>query len=129
SISLLSGAFVTVSAAGSINSGTILNSSGLEPSGIAAGFLGGTSPTTNLSVNGTVIVDNAANITAAAGSGIHAFNYGNGDVTVNDESGTTISGAQFGIDAEIVGVGATGNVAVNLDSGATVSGTTAAIDT
>jgi hypothetical protein len=128
SISLLSAAVVTVSAAGTIESGSILTNSGLEPAGIEAGFLGGTSPTSNPNVNGTVIVNNAANITAAAGWGIHAFDYGNGNVTVNDEPGTTVSGALFGIDAEAVTAGATGNVAINLSSGATVTGATGAID-
>ena len=76
-------ALVTVSSAGSIHSGTINNNSGSAPSGITAGFLGGTSSVANLNVNGTVIVNNAANITADAGYGINAYNYGNGDVTVN----------------------------------------------
>ena len=46
-------------------------------------------------------VNNFANITASAGWGIDAFNYGNGDVTVNDNYGTgavastTVSGAQY----------------------------------
>ena len=42
-------------------------------------------------VNGTVIVNNYANITASVGYGIDAYNYGNGDVTVNSFAGTTIS--------------------------------------
>ena len=49
-------ALVTVAAAGSISSGTILTNSGGQPAGIAAGFLGGTSSTSNSNVNGTVIV-------------------------------------------------------------------------
>ena len=99
SIAANQGAMVTVSAAGSIHSGTINNNSGALPSGITAGFLGGTSTTPNLNVNGTVIVNNAANITADAGYGINAYNYGNGDITVNDACGTTVSGALYGIDS------------------------------
>ena len=44
----------------------------------------------NTGVNGSVVVNNHADIAAAAGYGIHAYNYGNGDVTVNDAAGTTI---------------------------------------
>ncbi len=111
-ITAAAGALVAVSAAGTINSGTILTNSGAQPSGISAGFLGGTSAASNLNVNGTIIVNNAANITATAGWGIDAFNYGNGDVTVND-FGTTISGAQYGI-AAYAESGGTGNVAINV---------------
>jgi Ca2+-binding RTX toxin-like protein len=118
------GALVTVYASGSISSGTIANNNGSAPSGIAAGFLGGVANgTQNLNVNGTVIVNNAANIIANAGIGINAYNYGNGDITVNDASGTTVSGVQYGIDAHAEAVGGTGNIAINVYSGATVNST------
>ena len=117
-------ALVTVSTAtGPIHSGTMNNNSGSTPSGITAGFLGGTSSVANLNVNGTVIVNNAANITADAGYGINAYNYGNGDITVNQASGTTVSGVVQGITAHSEAVGATGNVAVNLYNGVTVNAT------
>ena len=83
SIAANQGAMVTVSTAGSIHSRSINNNNGALPSGITAGFLGGTSATPNLNVNGTVIVNNAANVIADAGYGISAYNYGNGDITVN----------------------------------------------
>jgi hypothetical protein len=121
-ITVAADALVTVSAAGTINSGAILTNSGAQPSGIAAGFLGGTSAASNLNVNGNVIVNNSANIAAAAGFGINAFNYGNGNVTVNDASGTTVSGAQYGI-AAYAESGGTGSVAINVGSGASVIGT------
>ena len=114
-------AFITVTALGTIDSGTILTNDGAEPAGISAGFLGGASPTANLFVNGTVTVNNAANIAAAAGDGIHAFNEGNGDVRVND-SGATVTGANNGIFASIEG-GGSGNVSVNIGAGANVTGT------
>lgn len=124
SIALAAASVITISAAGSINSGAILNSSGSQPAGIQAGYLGGTGGTgvPNTGVNGTVIVNNAANITAAAGWGIDAYNYGNGDVTVNNSAGTTITGAQYGI-AGYAESGGTGNVAINVASGATISST------
>ena len=115
-------ALVTVSATGSIESETIPTDSGSPPSGISAGFLGGTSAVPNLNVNGTVIVNNDANITAAAGAGIQAFDYGNGNVTVNDSSGTTIIGAEYGI-AGYTESGGTGNLAINVYSEASVTGT------
>ncbi|HEV2970744.1 MAG TPA: Ig-like domain-containing protein [Pirellulales bacterium] len=121
-IAASSDSLVTVNAEGTINSGTILNNSSSSPSGISAGFLGGTTATANTNVNGNVIVNNDANITAAAGLGIDAYNEGNGNVTVNDAAGTTVAGVQYGILASALG-GGTGNVAVNVYSGATVKST------
>ena len=58
-----------------------------------AGYQGGTmsagTPTTG--VNGTVTVDNYGDITASAGYGIQAYNYGVGNVTVSN-AGATVSG-------------------------------------
>jgi len=123
SIAPAAGSVITVSAAGTISSGAILNSSGSQPGGIQAGYLGGTTGgAANTSVNGTVIVNNAANITAAAGWGIDAYNYGNGDVTVNDSAGTAITSAQYGI-AAYAESGGTGNIAVNVYSGANINTT------
>ena len=113
---------VNVSAVGTINAGTILTNSGSAPSGIAAGFFGGTTATPNLNVNGTVIVNNAANIDAAGGPGINAFNFGQGDVTVNDASNTTVTGATDGIHATQDSGGA-GDIAINVASAATITGT------
>ena len=121
-ISSTANALVAVSAAGTIDSGTTVNNSGSQPSGIVAGFLGGASATANLNVNGSVIVNNDANITAAAGWGIEAYNYGNGNVTVNDSSGTAIIGAEYGI-AAYAESGGTGDVAININSGASIAGT------
>ena len=145
-IAAAANALVTVSTAAgsSINSGTIPNNNGSAPSGISAGFLGGTSATSNPGVgangtNGTVIVNNAANVTAAAGYGINAYNFGSGDVTVNDAAGTTVSGATYGIYARAESgsgyvngsvspggntVSGTGNIAVNVYAGANSSSQT-----
>ena len=117
------GALVTVNTSGSITSGTVLNNSNNSPSGVAAGFLGGTSATQNLFVNGTVIVNNAANISAAAGIGINAYNFGNGDITVNSASGTIVSGILYGIEAHAEAAGASGNIAINLYNNVTVNST------
>ena len=141
-ITAAAGALVTVSTAtgSTITSGTVATNSGSAPSGISAGFLGGTSLTSNFSVNGTVIVNNGANIsaTAVAGSiGINAYNYGNGDITVNDAAGTTVSGAQYGITAHaesgsgyLNGVSSggntvpgSGNVAINVYNNANINST------
>jgi large repetitive protein len=112
---------ITVSASGSISSGTTLNNSGSQPSGILAGYLGGATATPNVNVNGTVIVNNAANITAAAGWGIDAYDFGSGNVTVNDASGTTVSGAQYGI-AAYSESGGSGDVTINVSQNATIEG-------
>jgi VCBS repeat-containing protein len=107
---------VTVNAHGTINSGA--NGTGTI-AGILAGYNGSSSTPKGSAVNGTVTVNNYANVTAAAGFGIDAFNWGSGDVTVNDQDGTTVSGAAganaAGIGAfSLGGSGGTGNVAVNL---------------
>jgi len=114
---------MAITTAGSITSGTILNPSGSQPGGIQVGYLGGTSGgTANTNVNGTVIVNNTANISAAAGWGIDAYNYGNGNVTVDDGGGTTVSGAQYGI-AGYAESGGTGSVSINVGSNASITGT------
>ena len=92
-----------MTAYGTINSGSTLNTSGTAPAGILAGYFPGGEAVADANVNGSVTVNNFANITASAGWGIDAYNYGNGNVTVNDNYGTgavtstTVSGAQYGI--------------------------------
>jgi hypothetical protein len=100
------GSSISVVAYGAINSGTNLNSSGSQPQAISAGYYG-SNGTPNNAINGTVSIDNFANITAAAGKGVNAYNYGNGPVTLTDESGTTVSGAQYGIGAYSLSYGPT----------------------
>ncbi|UFW49091.1 MULTISPECIES: VCBS domain-containing protein [Bradyrhizobium] len=118
---------ITVNAYGTINSGSSPNLAGNSPGGIEVGYTGATSGTNdNTDVNGTVVVNNHANITAAAGYGINAYNYGNGDVTVNSFAGTTISVAgtqSIGINAAALSGGA-GDVTVTLGENVTISGAT-----
>lgn len=115
---------ITVTTYGTINSGSSPNQSGNAPAGIQTGYTGATNGSSaNTGVNGSVVVNNHADITAAAGYGIHAYNYGNGDVTVNDAAGTTIVGAEEGIRAQALS-GGTGDVTVTLGAGASVKGTT-----
>jgi hypothetical protein len=117
---------VTVTAYGTINSGTQLNTSGSAPAGILAGYNPGGNSEPDANVNGSVTVNNFANITVSAGWGIDAFNYGNGNVTVNDNYGagavasTTVSGAQYGIGAYALS-GGIGDVTVNIGPDATIS--------
>jgi hypothetical protein len=87
---------ISVSTSGTINSGSAATGSGNAPAGILVGYLGGTSATPNPLVVGNVSVNNAANITALAGSGITAFNYGKGDLSVSDGQGTTITATAAG---------------------------------
>ena len=114
---------ITVTANGTIDSGTTLNIDGTSPAGIEAGYDGGTTATPNAAVFGTVTVNDFANITAAAGAGIDAYNYGNGDVSVNDNYGsgavasTSVSGAVLGIEAQALS-GGTGDVTVNVGTNA-----------
>jgi len=108
---------ISVSASGSINAGTTLMSNGQQPDGIWAGY--GNAASANPAVNGTVIINNSANITAPADRGINAFNFGNGNVTVNDAAGTTVSGLLYGISASTQS-GGTGDLAINVAAGATI---------
>ncbi|WP_247500300.1 VCBS domain-containing protein [Bradyrhizobium sp. 149] len=124
SLGAASGSTITVNAYGTINSGSSLNQSGNAPAGIQAGYSGATTgAAANTGVNGSVLINNHANITAAAGYGIHAYNYGNGNVTVNDAADTTVVGAEDGIRAQALS-GGTGDVSVTLGAGASVTGTT-----
>ena len=115
-----------MTAYGTINSGTALTGIGNPPAGITAGYLGGTTPPANpplVGLNGDVVVNNFANITAAAGDGIRAYNYGIGDVTVTDNTGTIVAlGGASPTNGYGVGIGAynygTGNITI-----LTVSGT------
>nr|WP_249157869.1 FecR domain-containing protein [Bradyrhizobium sp. KB893862 SZCCT0404] len=115
---------ITVTNYGTVNSGTNLNQGGNAPAGLEAGYLGSsTDSAANTNVYGDVIVNNYGNVTAAGGYGIHAYSFGNGDVTVNDGAGTTVIGAETGILAQALS-GGTGNITVTLGAGATVKGTT-----
>ena len=110
----LTSSTISVTAYGTINSGVLLTGSGGRPAGILAGYRGGTTNTVNPAVYGDVTVDNFANINAAGGDGIRAYNYGNGNVTVNDHAGTITTKDQFGINAAAYG---TGQVTVMMAAG------------
>ena len=127
-LSALADSTITVTTNGTVSSGSNLDTGGETPGGIKAGYNGGTTTAANLNVTGNVIINNNANITAAAGWGIDAFNYGNGDVTVNDSAQTAVSGPT-GIGAYQES-GGTGDVDVTVaagasaNNGAVVTGTT-----
>ena len=74
---------------------------------------------------GNVIVTNDANITAKAGDGIRAYNYGAGDVTVNDESGAITTDGDNPTDGYGNGIYAFddggGNITVAMASAATIT--------
>ena len=84
---------VVVTNAATIHSGSGLTGFSNRPAGIIAGYIGGTTNPSpgnlaNYNVNGEVVVNNFANITADSGDGIRAYHYGVGDVTVNNFGGT-----------------------------------------
>ncbi|WP_167533108.1 Ig-like domain-containing protein [Bradyrhizobium cajani] len=120
SIAAAVGATIAVTTAGVIHSRTLLNNGGNQPSGISAGFLGGLTQTPNLNVNGAVIINNAATITADAGIGINAYNFGNGNIAVNQASGANITAVQQAISAHAEGAG-TGDIAVNVYANSTLT--------
>ncbi|QDW47974.1 hypothetical protein FFI89_032165 [Bradyrhizobium sp. KBS0727] len=114
---------VSVTANGTIHSGTHLTPSGSQPQGVSAGYFPGNAGASNTNVNGTVLLDNFANVTAYAGWGLDAYNYGNGSVTLTDEANTVVSGAQFGIAAYSNSSGAlsSGSVTINVGTNATIT--------
>lgn len=115
---------ITVANYGTVNSGASLNQADNAPAGLEVGYLGaGIGSAANANVYGNVVVNNYGNVTAAGGYGIHAYNYGNGDVTVNDGAGTAVIGAEIGIRAQALN-GGTGNVTVTLGANASVKSTT-----
>ena len=117
---------------GTIDSGAADNTNGSAPAGIEAGYQnnGGAG-----SAAGNVTVDNYANITAAQGSGIHAFMNGTaaGNVSVTDAADTTIKaltastgtgGSPTGIKATIEG---TGSITVETSPGDVIDSGSAGI--
>ncbi len=128
---------IAVTAAGTINSGTAYTPANAPPGGIIAGYLGASSGsgTPNPAVFGNVLVNNSARINAAGGDGIRAYNFGSGNITINDLASTTITTlGRFGILASVFGGGtitistATGDVINSASSGiqANDNGTTVA---
>ena len=77
-------------------------------------------------MNGNVVVNNSANITALGGDGIRAYNYGIGDVTVNDlaetttalDTGSSTPGYGIGIVATKMG---SGSIYVSTSLGAVIN--------
>ena len=114
-------AIIAVTTAGTIQSGSQPTNSSGTPSGVSAGFLGGSSAHANLFVNGNVFINNAATVTAA-GFGLQAYDYGNGDIVVNNAIGANVTAGSHGIYAHAEGAG-TGDVAVTV-YGNTVTTTT-----
>ena len=124
-VSSSAGSNITVTAYGTINSGTNPTQADNLPAGIIAGYFD-SNGTPEPNVDGTVTVNDFANITALSGAGINAFNFGNGNVIVNDNFGdgavasTTVSGTQYGIEAS-ADSGGSSNVTVSVGTNATVS--------
>ncbi|MGH6708545.1 MAG: hypothetical protein ACREEK_06195 [Bradyrhizobium sp.] len=121
-IAAAAGSTVSVTASGTINSGVHLTGGGAQPAGIAAGYFG-SNGASNPNINGSVFIDNAANISARAGTGIVAFHVGYGNLSIVDRTGTSVSGAQFGISVSSVvsGTASPSNVSINVEANATVT--------
>ena len=126
---------IAVTAAGRINSGNQPTNNGGTPSGIAAGFfgLGGVA---NQYVSGNVFINNAAVVTAA-GHGIQGYNFGYGNVTVNDASGANITAGFNGIYAHanggftdpVTGSALARDIAVTVYANTTITAGSAAFNT
>ncbi|MBR0712180.1 Ig-like domain-containing protein [Bradyrhizobium liaoningense] len=114
------GSTVTVTAAGTINSGVHLSAGGAQPAGISAGYYG-SNGTSNTNINGSVLVDNAASISARAGYGIIGFNFGYGNITIINRADKSVSGAQFGIAASssVNGTASPSNVSISVEANST----------
>ena len=114
---------IQVVAYGTIDSGTILTNSSTRPAGIIATYQGGTGSSANQPnqyLYGSISITSYATITAQAGDGIRAVNYGVGDIVITDEASTTITAqgsqgvqGQYGIDASS---SESGNITVTTSS-------------
>ena len=97
----LSSGTILVNAEGTITSGTYLNGTNGQPAGIVAGYLGtnnGVNPSNFpiVGLNGTVIINSAADINAALGDAIRGYTYGaTGDVTIDATAGTIVAQGQM----------------------------------
>ena len=94
SIAQSANSVIDVNNSSTIHSGSNATGTSSPPAGILAGYLGGSTNPTSYPIAGLygdVFVDNAGDITAAAGDGIRAYNYGTGNVTVDDTAGTIIA--------------------------------------
>src|SRR6185437_10916077 len=109
---------VTTAVGSTINSGSLLTGGSGRPAGILVGYKGGTTSTPNSAVYGDVLVNNSADIVAVGGDGSRAYNYGNGNVTVNDLAGSIVTNDQFGINAVSYG---SGQVVVTTAAGDTIT--------
>ena len=121
-IAVAAASTVSVTSRGVIHSGAHLTPGGSQPQGVSAGYYsnGGVSDT---NVNGTVVIDNFANVTADAGTGVNAYNWGNGAVTLFDEANTNVWGALYGITAYSLssGAGSSGSVTIVVSQNATIT--------
>ena len=109
---------ISVTDAGTIVSGSVLIPNGLSPAGVQAGYAPNGKSTTDPNTTGAVVINSYANITADAGWGIDAFNFGNGNVTVNVLAGT-IYGEDYGI--AVYGNGGTGNLTISASQDVAIS--------
>ena len=127
-VPLIANASVTATINGTINFGSVLNPSGSPAKGIDVGFYAGGSGNPN--VNGTVVVNNFANVTETAGNqgyAVSAYNYGDGSVTLNEGAGTVVSAGQIGIgafgnSASSTFTGGANDITVNVGDNASITG-------
>jgi T5SS/PEP-CTERM-associated repeat protein len=127
-IPLAANASVTATVNGTINFGSVPNPSGSAAKGIDVGFYAGGNGNPN--VNGTVLVNNFANVTETVGNqgyAVSAYNYGDGSVTLNEGAGTVVSAGQIGIgafgnSASTSFTGGANDVTINVADNASITG-------
>jgi hypothetical protein len=89
---------ITVTAAGTIDSGPNTQDGGFPSAGILAGYNPNNAETPDSDVAGNVSVTSDATINAAGGYGIEAFNFGTGNATVTTEADSSITASGSPID-------------------------------
>src|SRR5262249_15980041 len=117
---------IDITATGTINSGPTLFNNGNRPSGVQPGYLPGRHASSfNPSVFGDVNINNFANITAAGFSGIFGYDWGIGNITLNDAANTTITNtAGYGIAGINRGPG---NISISMSSGDVINSSSAGV--
>ena len=108
---------ITVTAAGTINSGPNTQDGGYPSGGIQAGYFPNNSQTLDANVQGSVSVTSDATITAAGGWGIEAFNFGTGNAAITTEADSSITNNGSSITTSVGTFAAVGIAAYAFDGG------------
>ena len=123
----VSNSSISISVSGTIDSGAQAATATNDPAAVRVAYTNGTADTPTTAVSGNITINSNANLNATWGSGLYAFDYGLGNISITDGSGTTIttSTAAPPAGSSQYGIGAfayeTGNTNVDMAFGSTIT--------